>query len=67
MGRASSEHAQGGHPHLSAHLAGAVPCSEFAGDGRAATIGGNYRVLPAIYSNFVSFLGDDRIPIIFSA
>lgn len=31
-------------------------------------IGGRYRVLPVeIYSNFVSFLGDDRIPIVFSA
>lgn len=31
-------------------------------------IGGRYRVLPVeIYSNFISYLGDDRIPIVFSA
>lgn len=36
--------------------------------GAPLLIGGNYRVLPVeIYSNFVSFLGDDRIPILFSA
>lgn len=35
--------------------------------GAPLLIGGNYRVLPVeIYSNFVSFLGDERIPIIFS-
>lgn len=36
--------------------------------GAPLLIGGNYRVLPVeIYSNFVSFLGDKSIPIIFSA
>jgi len=36
--------------------------------GAPLLIGGNYRVLPVeIYTNFVSFLGDDRIPIVFSA
>lgn len=36
--------------------------------GSPLLIGGNYRVLPVeIYSNFVSFLGDERIPILFSA
>ncbi|MFS8629515.1 MAG: iron ABC transporter permease [Limnochordales bacterium] len=36
--------------------------------GAPLLIGGNYRVLPVeIYSNFISFLGDDRIPILFSA
>jgi iron(III) transport system permease protein len=36
--------------------------------GAPLLVGGNYRVLPVeIYSNFVSFLGDDRIPVVFSA
>ena len=36
--------------------------------GAPLLIGGNYRVLPVeIYSNFISFLGDERIPILFSA
>lgn len=36
--------------------------------GAPLLIGGNYRVLPVeIYANFVSYLGDDRIPVIFSA
>lgn len=36
--------------------------------GAPLLIGGNYRVLPVeIYSNFVSYLGDERIPVIFSA
>lgn len=55
------------YPHI---LAGAVLVflSSLGDVGAPLLIGGNYRVLPVeIYSNFVSFLGDDRIPIIFSA
>jgi len=55
------------YPHI---LAGAVLVflSSIGDVGAPLLIGGNYRVLPVeIYSNFVSFLGDDRIPIIFSA
>lgn len=55
------------YPHI---LAGAVLVflSSIGDVGAPLLIGGNYRVLPVeIYSNFVSFLGDDRIPVIFSA